>query len=93
MINYKVCTENNNFSSDFSAKIEVETNSRKELETILKVLGVFGEDDTVCHCNVKENAELVAEILDCDANGEVAPRLAEKIRKHPLIWKLFFRIA
>ncbi len=73
MINYKVCTENNNFSSDFSAKIEVETNSRKELETILKVLGVFGEDDTVCHCNVKENAELVAEILDCDANGEVAP--------------------
>lgn len=73
MISYKVCTENNNFSSNFSVKIEVETNSRKEFETILKVLGVFGEDDTVCHCNVKENAELVAEILDCDANGEVAP--------------------
>lgn len=58
MVNYKVCTENNNFSPDASAKIEVETN---------------GKGDTVCHCNVKENTELVAEILDYDANGEEAP--------------------
>lgn len=23
----------------------------------------------VCHCNVKENAELIAKILDCDVSG------------------------
>lgn len=73
MIIYRVCKESNEDGSAFGAKIEVQTDSRKELETILKALGVFGEDNTVCHCNVKENAELVAEILDCDANGEVAP--------------------
>ena len=39
----------------------------------MKKLGVSDKDDTVCHCDVKENAELVAEILDYDANGEAAP--------------------
>jgi hypothetical protein len=28
-------------------------------------------DDTVCHCEVKENAELIAQILDFDVNGEI----------------------
>lgn len=73
MIIYRVYKESNEDGSAFSAKIEVETGSRQELETILKTLGVFGKDDTVCHCNVEENAALVAEILDYDANGEVAP--------------------
>lgn len=73
MIIYRVCTESNEDGSAFGAKIEVETDSRQKLETILKTLGVSGKDNTVCHCNVKENAELVAEILDYDANGEVAP--------------------
>ncbi len=29
--------------------------------------------DTVCHCNVKVNAELIAAILDYDIRGEIAP--------------------
>ncbi len=28
-----------------------------------------------------------------DVNAEVALRLAKKIRKHPIIWKLFFMVA
>lgn len=27
-------------------------------------------DDTIVHCNVKENAEIIARILDCDVYGE-----------------------
>lgn len=27
--------------------------------------------ETVCHCNLKENAELIAEILDRDAEGAI----------------------
>lgn len=36
-------------------------------------IGLFAlnSDDTVCHCEVKENAELIAQILDFDVNGEV----------------------
>lgn len=26
---------------------------------------------TVCHCEIKENAELIAKILDCDAEGAI----------------------
>lgn len=73
MIIYRVCTESNEDGSAFGAKIEVETDSRQEIETILKTLGVSGKDVTVCHCNVEENAELIAKILDYDVNGEVAP--------------------
>lgn len=73
MIIYRVCTESNEDGSAFGAKIEVETDSRQELETILKTLGVSGKDDIVCHCDVKKNAELVAKIMDYDVNGEVAP--------------------
>ena len=52
MIIYRVCTESNEDGSAFGAKIEVETDSRQELETILKTLGVSGKDNTVCHCNL-----------------------------------------
>lgn len=31
-----------------------------------------GEEETVCHCNVKENAELIAKILDCDVQNRIA---------------------
>ena len=30
------------------------------------------EEETVCHCNVKENAELIAKILDCDVQNRIA---------------------
>lgn len=30
-------------------------------------------EETVCHCNCKENAELICKILDYDAAGEVFP--------------------
>ena len=29
---------------------------------------VIGKDDIVCHCEIKENAELIAQILDFDVN-------------------------
>ena len=32
---------------------------------------VIGKDDIVCHCEIKENAELIAKILDFDVNGEI----------------------
>ena len=32
---------------------------------------VGDDEETVAHCNLKENAELIASILDCDASGEV----------------------
>ena len=30
------------------------------------------EEETVCHCNVKENAELIAKILDFDVENQIA---------------------
>ena len=30
------------------------------------------EEETVFHCNVKENAELIAKILDCDVQNRIA---------------------
>lgn len=31
------------------------------------------EDETVCHCNIKENAELIAAILEWDVKGAIHP--------------------
>lgn len=31
----------------------------------------IGKNDIVCHCEIKENAELIAQILDFDVNGEI----------------------
>ena len=39
--------------------------NEQDMRVILK-----NAEDTVCHCNVKENAELIAEILDCDVDGK-----------------------
>ena len=33
---------------------------------------VEADSKTVCHCNVKENAEIIAKILDADVDGEIA---------------------
>ena len=35
-------------------------------------LVAVGEEETVCHCNVKENAELIAKILDYDVQNQIA---------------------
>ena len=39
-------------------------------------------EETVCHCNVKENAELIARILDDDVDGKVfeMPKRGEIVR-------------
>jgi hypothetical protein len=35
-------------------------------------LVAVGEEETVCHCNIKENAELIAKILDYDIQNQIA---------------------
>ena len=39
-------------------------------------------EETACHCNVKENAELIAKILDDDVDGKVfeLPKRGEVVR-------------
>lgn len=45
---------------------------------------------TVCHCNVKENAQLIADILDMDVRGEVyetkAKAIWEEWKNYPVIY-------
>lgn len=36
------------------------------------VLIAVDEEETVCHCNLRENAELIAKILDCDVQNQIA---------------------
>lgn len=38
--------------------------NKKELNKIMS--------ETVCHCKIKENAEIIAKILDYDINGKIA---------------------
>lgn len=33
--------------------------------------------EIVCHCNVKENAELIAKIMDYDVDGKVCTEVTE----------------
>ena len=35
-------------------------------------LVAVGEEEIVCHCNLKENAELIAKILDFDVENQIA---------------------
>jgi hypothetical protein len=46
--------------------------------------------ETVCHCNVKENAQLIADILDVDVRGEVydvkGKAFWEVWEKYPVIY-------
>ena len=76
MIIYKHMAESTEDSTIFNAKIEVETDSLEEYMSALNALRTIGKTvdcDTVCHCNVKVNAETIAKILDYDIRGEVAP--------------------
>lgn len=76
MIIYKHIAESTEDEKVFNGKIEIETESREEWETIVASLPNTAktvECDTVCHCNVKVNAEIIAQILDYDVRGEVAP--------------------
>ena len=45
-------------------------------------------EETVCHCNVKENAELIARILDDDVDGKVfeMPKRGEIVRCMDCKW-------
>lgn len=48
----------------------------KEFKNILsnKAPDYCGAENVVCHCNLKENADLIAKIMDADCNGEVFER-------------------
>ena len=45
-------------------------------------------EETACHCNVKENAELIAKILDDDVDGKVyqMPKRGEIVRCRECRW-------
>lgn len=45
---------------------------KKELNKIMS--------KTVCHCKIRENAEMIAKILDYDINGEIADDVVEVVR-------------
>ena len=65
--------------SVFYGKVEVETNTRTERENVIRILRGMNDGDCVCHCNLKENAELVARILDCDAENKVYTQAIERM--------------
>ena len=69
----KKYAESNMDDSCFCGKIEEETDTKREWEDVLRVLETYHEDSCVCHCNLKENAELIAAILDCDVKKQVSP--------------------
>lgn len=69
--------ETNMDESVFYGKVEVETESKSEWERAIRILSTMGDDNCfVCHCNMKENAELIATILDCDVENAVFPLFA-----------------
>ena len=66
--------ETNMDESCFYGKVEVETNTKSEWEDAIRVLEANFRDGYACHCNLKENAELIAAILDCDVENKVYPQ-------------------
>lgn len=46
--------------------------------------------ETVCHCNIEENAQLIADILDMDVRGEAyeikAKAVWEEWKNYPVIY-------
>ena len=58
---------------DEITKMTPDTGKRETIKT-------HGECETVCHCNVKQNAELIAQILDYDVCDEVAPFVSEQCK-------------
>jgi hypothetical protein len=70
----KKYAESNMDESCFYGKIEVETETKSEWEDVIRNLQNIQEDcKCVCHCNLKENAELIAEILHFDEVNRVFP--------------------
>ena len=67
----KKYAESNVDESCFYGKIEVETNTKSEWETVIHLLTTGLNKEHVCHCNLKENAELIADILDHDAENQI----------------------
>ena len=59
--------------SVFYGRIEVETENKSEWENVIHILETAFDDGVVLHCNLKENAELVATILDHDIENKVCP--------------------
>lgn len=76
MIIYKHTAESNQDMSCFYGKIEIEVDNIEEWNELLPMLPNFAKTvdcDTVCHCNIKENAETIAQILDYDNRYEISP--------------------
>lgn len=69
----KKYAESNMDESCFYGKIEVETNTKSEWEDTIRLLKAGDDDRCVCRCNLKENAELIAEILNYDEENRVFP--------------------
>ena len=68
---YAECTVD---ESVFYGKVEVETESKNEWENVIQILeSVLNGDGVVCHCELKENAELIARVLDHDIEHKVCP--------------------
>lgn len=77
----KKMAEANMDESVFWGKVEVETDSKSEWERVARILESIKDDDVcVCHCNLKENAERIAEILDYDIAVKVAPNCGADMR-------------
>lgn len=72
-MNIKKYAEANMDESCFYGKVEVETNTKSEWEDVIRILKAIHDNSFVCHCNLKENAALIAEILNYDAENKVAP--------------------
>ena len=69
----KKYAETNMDESVFYGKIEVETNTKSEWEDTIRILKDGLDDCCVCTCNLKENAELIAKILNYDEENRVFP--------------------
>ena len=72
----KKYAETNMDESVFFGNVEVETDTRTEWEDVIRILKNMNGNECVCHCNLKENAELIASILDYDVNGDISPMFA-----------------
>ena len=73
-MNIRKYAETNMEETCFYGKVEVETNDKKEWEDAIQALKAVHKDGVVCHCNLKENAELIAAILDYDVENKAYPQ-------------------
>ncbi len=56
-------------------------------------LSGFGFSILIQNMTVSENGYVIDTGNWENVNAEVALRLAEKIKKHPILWKVFFMVA